>query len=388
MKKIQSNVRTSGPAGSKSGVALMLVMMSLALMTVLAVEVIFASRVDLRIGRNARDRLQAFYLAQSSARLSLLRLSLYKEAQGLLDGGGSIPVPKEMTDRIWSMPLPPFPFDGMKTEWPGTIMASIQSEGSKIPINLLDGDPNRVYGSSTLTGLEVQKSVRDQLKKLIEGMLQQDEFDKIYHGMKVEDLLDPLQDWVAAGAQGANGRDKNGPYEGRDPPYLPRSDRIPSLSELPMIENWNDDLMRRIGPSLSTLNTATTINPNYMTLDRLRAIDPKLSEEDLQAIQRKRLLTPFGTLAELEGFINTDPAVKNGGNFHFDGFTAATHETTFVIEAIGIVGEARRTLHLGIRFFEEPVKPSTEKDPATGQPKEPKPGKLMEPLVVTVEEVL
>ena len=51
----------------RSGVALILVMVSVAFMTIIIVEVIAASRVDLRIAINARNRLQAHYLAVSGA---------------------------------------------------------------------------------------------------------------------------------------------------------------------------------------------------------------------------------------------------------------------------------------------------------------------------------
>ena len=384
---------------SKNGVALLLVMVSLALMAVISIEIVFASRVDIRIGRNARDRLQAYYLAQSAAKLSMLRLHMYKEVRNLVDqGGAAIPLKPEMIDKIWGMTLPDFPLSNSKIEWPGTISSRIESEGSKIPINLLDGNIHR--GSSP----EIAKQIHGQIANLIQGQLAIEEFDKDYRGLLAKDLIDPLTDWIDADSNKVEGGDEDQDYDRLDPPYHPRNDRMPTLSELAMVHGWTDDLIKRIGKQFSVLNTSVTINPNYISMERIRSIEPTLTKEDLSVIARRRLEKPFTNLKDLETFINTDPGIKNGRNFHFDPETMkdSPRETIFLIEATGVVGESRRTLKLGVRMSSEEKPPGAPSgtppsggeasgggtQPSGGGTNPEKPSKLIEPLVVTVEESL
>lgn len=361
----------------QSGIALLMVLASMALLTVLSFEILFATRVDLRIGRNARDRLQAYYLAQSSARLSILRLHMYKEVRNLVDGGSPIPIPSEVIDRIWSAPLPQLPFAGMDVNWPGTLMGTIASEGSKIPINLLDGNVHR--GSSP----ELQKQVREEIINLIKSQLEDEEFDKLYRGMKPEDLVDPLQDWIDADSNRQGGGDENSDYEKLEKPYRPRNDRMPSLSELHLVKGWTDDLIRRLAGNFSTLNLALEVNPNYIPNSRLKSIYTKFTDEDLQAIAQHRQVTPFKDLADMKAWINTN--TKSGQQFTWpETMKDEPRQEIFQLESSGIVGEARRTLKLGIRFASEP-KPTPSASPTPGAPP-PKPGKLLEPIVVTIEE--
>lgn len=383
-----------------SGVALLLVILSLALLTVLSYEIMLSSRVDLKIGRNAKERLQSYYLAQSALRFSMLRLHLFKTVRNMVDSGGA-PIPglnAQMADMIWSFPLPNLPLPGMdKVVWPGQMSASIESEGSKIPINLIDGDDKR--GSSK----EMAESVKKQVQQLIEGLLEDEEFDKTYRGLKPADLIEPLEDWIDADSEKKSGGDELQYYERQNPPYRPRNDRIPSISELYMIENWTDDLVKRLGRHFTVLNTTGKINPNYVSLERLKIFEPKLSQEDLGIIQRRRMEQPFKDLEDLKNFIRTSSDIKGGTQFDYPAGTQnSSRETIFYLKASGIVGDVRKDMRVAVRFTEEAAKASTagntkvDADSGTGSDagagtenkngNNTKPGKLLDPQVILVEE--
>ncbi|MEO5667540.1 MAG: hypothetical protein ABIR96_05745 [Bdellovibrionota bacterium] len=362
----------------RSGVALILVMVSIAFMAIIIVEVIAASRVDLRIAINARNRLQAQYLAQSSAKFQLLRLAMYQNVKNMGDTSAA-GVTTAMIDNIWNAPMPPFPLDSAKTTWPGQLMGSITSEGSKIPINLLDGAPYR--GSNEAIAGEV----KTQLEALIRGMLETEEFDEKYRGLEPKDLIDPLIDWIDSNKDKIGGGDEDREYERLDPPYHTRNDRIPSLGELHLIQGWTDDLIRRIGPNLSVLNIDTKLNPNYVSLTRIKSWGPNLTDSELAYIDQKRRIVPMKSMSELETLIKSDPEIRGGDSFKIpdnlkDSKNLTARERVFQIEASGIVGNVRRNLRLGVIFMEEKLK--TEKGKA------PKTGKLLEPQVVFVEEYL
>lgn len=377
------------PRNPKSGVALLLVMASVTFMAVIITEIIAASRVDLLIALNARNRLQAHYLAVSGAKLQLLRLHIYKEVKNL----GNLP-PGLNIDRIWGAPMPPFPLDKVKAKWPGELQGSIQSEGSKIPINLLDGNAHR-FSSATHA-----EEIKKQITGLIEGLLETEEFDEKYRGLDPKDLINPLTDWLDDNSEKIGGGDEDREYDRLDPPYKNRNDRLPSLSELHLIQGWTDDLYNRLVPNFSTLNRYTTINPNYVPLSRIRTWAPDLTEEELALIDKRRRLQPFADMDALITFIQTDPDIKGGKNIEVPDEikkNSSTTETIFMVEGTGIVGDTRRSVRMGVIA---PIEADTYKknpndpdkyliDPATGKPQVDKKGKLlMTPQVIFVEEFI
>jgi len=64
---------------SERGIALMLVVISIAILTVVATEFAYNSRVDLQLASNQRDEVRAYYLARSGIGLSRLLLKFQKQ---------------------------------------------------------------------------------------------------------------------------------------------------------------------------------------------------------------------------------------------------------------------------------------------------------------------
>ena len=364
-------------ASNKKGVALLLVIMTTALMAVISAEIGFASRVDLLIGQNARNRTQAYYLSLSAAKLSLLRLHMYYKIKNLAAGAGAGVIPANMVDRIWSLPLPEFPLPGTPTTWPGKMSAIIESEGSKIPINLLDAHNYR-HSSE-----EKQTEVVNQIKALFTSLFEDEDFDKAYRGLDVQELINNIVDWVDPNNEKIGGGDEEGDYNSQDVRYYPRNDRMPTLSELHMVKGWTDDLYKRIAGNFSVLNLETTVNANYITTQRLKAIDPKLTQDDLNQVVKRRLTTPFTNLQDMETFITTSPDIKNGRDFKLPAdFKDSTAETVFIIEASGQVGDkALRRLRLGVKIPQKALPAPTVPPPPT-----PPTAELLPPVVITVEE--
>lgn len=402
-------MRTRIKAQSQSGVALIVVMVALAFMTVMIMEIAVTTRVDANVSANARNRLQAHYLARSGAKLQLLRLHMFQNVRNLKDQNGSIPLESSMIDRIWNTPMPEFPLSAaleaarladasqeaveqeeevsasqaagsLPTPWPGTFTAMIQSEGSKIPINLLDGDKHQRSSKAK------QEEVVRQLTKLIEGLLEDEEFDRLYRGLEPSDLINPLIDWIDADQEKVEGGDENRDYEGLDPAYKPRNGRIPTITELHMVRGWTDDIYNRIAPDLSALNINYEVNPNYLSPTRLKTWGPDLNDEEIGLIIQKRSVTPFGSLKELQEFVQNDPDIRGGDSFEIPEElldNSSDRETIFRIESTGIVGQVRKNLRLGVYILSEKETKVEEE----GQ-EVPKPGKLVEPQVVFVEEFL
>jgi type II secretory pathway component PulK len=388
---------TSQRLKSKQGIALMLVLVALVFLSIISFEFMYASRIDLKISSNARNRLQAWYLAQSGAKFALLRLFLYQKLLELKQNASSFPLEEKYLDQIWSFALPSFPFLGQvfgkDHRLPGEITSLIQSEGSLIPINLLDANRNRKSSK------EKAKQVLEDCKKLFESALEDEEFDKLYRGMRFEDIFNPLVDWIDSNNEKVEGGDENSDYEKKDPSYLPRNDRIPVISELNMVLNWNDDLVKRFGKEFSVLKSDMKINPNYIPLSRLKVIHNELTNEDLKVIDEHRREEPFKDLNELQSFIQNSSEIRGGQGFTFPkSYTTSLTESIFHIEASGRVGQAQRKIRLGIKLLEIPEKnknkaptPNTSAssdEKSQDKTQKEKPQKYGPPEVVSIEVLL
>src|SRR5207237_783164 len=88
----RSRARRGRAAGirSRRGVALILVLTTVAILSSIAVEFGYQSRVSLRLAENSRDELRAYYLARSAVNLSRLLLHFQKQVDQL--GGQLGPV--------------------------------------------------------------------------------------------------------------------------------------------------------------------------------------------------------------------------------------------------------------------------------------------------------
>src|SRR5699024_9220297 len=65
------------------GVALMIAIISIAILTAVATEFAYASRVDMQMAANQRDDIRAYYLARSGVGLSRLLLSFQKQVDNI-----------------------------------------------------------------------------------------------------------------------------------------------------------------------------------------------------------------------------------------------------------------------------------------------------------------
>jgi general secretion pathway protein K len=119
-----ANRRTSRrkPGQRERGVALILVLTAITVLTAVSVDFSFNSRVDLELATNARDELRAYYLARSSVNLSRLILKFQKQLDStptgfdpsmlmsLFGGGGMTPPGSSSTQAGTNQPgsgLPP-----------------------------------------------------------------------------------------------------------------------------------------------------------------------------------------------------------------------------------------------------------------------------------------
>jgi general secretion pathway protein K len=284
---------------SERGAALLVAIISIAVLTALAVDLAYESRVSLRIAANARDELRASYLARSGVTLSRLVLSFQQKidqmggAASQAAGGMSIP-------RIQLWQLVPIDSDLAAAFFGGPAAAAPpEGEGGAPPGRaslFLEADDAGARAAEPRPG-RFDAAVDDEARKVnmqfdASGALLAPRVQALYqlvcdprwdvlfdredaNGIRVsrEELLVHLRDWVDEDSTGvviraASGGthcallvqgnafdpaygDENQPYDRGEDRYRAKNARMDSLDELFMIAGIGDAFIGAFRDSLT-----------------------------------------------------------------------------------------------------------------------------------------
>jgi general secretion pathway protein K len=315
-----------GPAARRRrgerGIALIMVVIAIALLTVLGTEFAYNTRVELQMATNSRDELRAFYLAKSGIGLSRLLLkfqgqldgmqlpnlgSLIGQLGGALGGGSSggspSTPPSTMSIQLWRMArIDCHMLQGMVREPEPT------AEETKIGNSRLSSDEDfpevgeeqsqRSFGSFTGCFLS---QISDEEEKInvqrlnatgadarstftvLTNLLADKRFEFLFeredsHGVRLQpqEQLIALRDWVdedesgsAVDAAGVGEpfvkgfADENGPYDRYNPRYKAKNAFFDSLDELYMVHGVNDRFMAAFRDRLTVypdINSKINVN--------------------------------------------------------------------------------------------------------------------------------
>jgi hypothetical protein len=257
------------------GIALLMVLSLLALVTTVVTDFQFSSRVDIQLAYNARDELQAEYNALSALRFRALLLKQSRALQPLVQGLiGSLAGPGGAAGGGASTPISALmeliPVEcglmsqitrkverggGLKNSeathedfFPGECMATSQSEHSKLSVNLL---------SSNING-------RNQsVASFLLGMLSDPRLRKHFetddrNGQHAESptvLIGALADWVDPDhAEQGNLGDEDRYYQSAKPPYRAKNAPFDSVAEMQLVYGMNDDLYNLLKDRITVHN--------------------------------------------------------------------------------------------------------------------------------------
>jgi general secretion pathway protein K len=309
---------------SQRGVAMLIAVVSIAILTVMATEFAYNSRVDLELATNQRDEIRAYYMARSAIGLSRLVLKFQRQIDqtpipnlaGLLQnipgmappaGGQAAPQSTTMNLQIWRMArvdchmlrgmvqsdVDPrdrareessagkgkFAFDD---EFPdvataqakrsfggfeGCFLATIGDEEEKININKLDApqlSAQAVVGSlGSLFG-----------DKRFDFIFETEDSNRVK--VKPAELIVNLRDWADEDEVQANlnqtGQgdvflkgfsDENADYDKYNPRYKAKNGRFDTLDELYMVHGVNDRFMAAFRDRLTVypdINSRLNVN--------------------------------------------------------------------------------------------------------------------------------
>jgi general secretion pathway protein K len=294
-------------ARHERGAALLLVLLVVAVVTVLAMELAYDTRISLQIAANARDELRASYQARGAVALSRLVLHFQQRldqaggaasqflagAAASAGGQATSPIPQgAFSFRLWDA----IPVDSVamglllgtkdakaRLGSDGSFHATIEDEERKVNVSQL-------AGLSTVSGAQLQRfliAVRDPRFDVLF-----DREDEVGNRLTRRDVAVALRDWVdedattsviglKPGAPFENGfGDENQYYDRGEDRYRAKNARFDSLDELYLVAGVGDAFMAAFGDHLTVypdVNATTNINtsdPEQVLVNALLMSDP------------------------------------------------------------------------------------------------------------------
>jgi general secretion pathway protein K len=245
---------------SERGIALLIVLLGMALLTLVVVDFSTTSAMGYLSAANQADEMRAYYLARSA--ISVGAALLDEDARQ--DAANGSPF-DSLTD-VWAAPFPPMPVES------GVAQLAIADEARKFDINLIV-DPSS--GQPSPTYLPVAQRLFENL------------------GLS-PDLLPAIVDWLDPDSiESPNGAEADY-YMQLIPPYMPRNGPMPTIGDLRMIKGVDDvtfNLLRRC----LTVMPETLVNINTAEPEVLGALTVDLQGNPgiIRQIMSVRLVQPF-----------------------------------------------------------------------------------------------
>ncbi|HSM92741.1 MAG TPA: hypothetical protein VLT47_07600 [Anaeromyxobacteraceae bacterium] len=377
-------IRAPRPAPRRDrGAALLVVIVSTAILTAIAVDLAYNTRVSLLTAANARDELRAEYLARSGVQLGRLVLQFQKQLDDAVPAGGAAP-----RLQVWNV----VPVTSALTEGlfgageggagkAGAFDVKVEDEGSKVDAQL-DGPAT----GGVLTA---------QVRSLLE-LTGDPRWDPLFdredaNGLKVSrtDLAVYLHDWtdqngtgsaLSANLEFADGfGDENQPYSRGDDPYEAKNARFDSVDELYLVAGIDDAFMDAFGGRLTVypdvngrMNVNSTDPAELVRYAGVMADPPKqarLADPAFPKDLAKAVLN-----ARLGGFLALRPVqfaqllqslgVQVAGAYTQENATGPFTDRSLVyrVRATGTAGAAERRVDAVVSFDPQQIK----QEPASG----------------------
>ncbi len=292
---------------SERGVALLVVLLVITLLTIVVVEFTYSAQVETHVALSSRNALQAYYLARSGVNIAEA-IVIYDAELGATDGKKD----------PWARALPPLPLGD------GTVTLRVRDEASALNLNDI------VSGGF----------VREERRQIFERLFDVLGVDRRILAAIV-DWIDPDQEpWIAPpGAEQPY-------YLGLVPPLEVRNGPLLTFRELLLVRGMTPTLLERLDGYVTVLPPdRLRVNVNTAPLEVLYALSDGLAADPgiVDRLLAARDETPFSGARELRSVPGLDEAL--GANREF----VDTKSTYFRIESVGAVNDVTRGIMTTVR---------------------------------------
>jgi general secretion pathway protein K len=298
----------------KRGMALLLVLMIVALMTSLLTDLAFSTMVDMRLTETFRDSTRAYYLAKGGINAGRMIL---QEDRNKYDS----------LDETWSKGVINYPVGE------GSVTIRIEDQDGKLSLN------GMVNGNNPQT-------------------IMTDRFYRLLVVMGLDSLADPAEltaaliDWIDTGNDPYTEIHTDGQslpvsgaediyYQSQAQPYKSKNGPLETLQELSLIKGFTPEIVRQISPHLA-VNGSVAVNINTASAEVLMALDLQISDDTAQAIVNYRKTKPIKSIAQLEESLAPEIYIVLKTLANQDQL--ATASRTYQIESSAQVNDGSRRL--------------------------------------------
>lgn len=276
----------------------MMVLGSILILTVIAVEFAYNSHVSYELSSSERDRLKAYYLARSAYNLTRLEIRYEREMRSRFAGllrnlGGTgvtsdplckqVPLSTGLLKGITSgillnntpesedspKPPPKSTDSGMTDEgdmvsgaedflsFGGDFEASCDPEERRINLNVFRSN-NAPSGSTGSIGESAVSSAYEAQKALLFSLMSQKDFEPIFKGKPdlIRKVVTAIADWADRDdrineAPGVSGGLEDSEYTDSQYHYKVKNGKYTSLEELLLVAGVGDELYRKLEPNIT-----------------------------------------------------------------------------------------------------------------------------------------
>jgi type II secretory pathway component PulK len=387
-------VKRPARKGKSGSVALILVIVTIALITALVIEITFRSQVTASVVVNRRDNAKGYELARAAMNWSAFRLALDSTLDKIpvIPGTNYGGKKDDLTEVQWAFPITyPFPIGapdpaapadvGLKpaSDIGGSFVSVLSDESSKI--NLNDVGSGGPQGNAKWSGAAI----------VLENLLLSPRFKRHFKGRDHREILWAVDDWVDADSEvnhtGGGIEDVDYRIEGTR--YHVKNAPLFTVSELHRLKPMNDDLFRELAPfvtvypfdarlprfNLQPVNPLGRINVNTAPMELIAALFSRSVMPDwrerldcAQKVVKGRSAVVFrsarkgGAEPNFVGFLEKACRVRDEGDETraLIGQDVAqileVSSEVFSTEATGITGNTEKTIRAVIHR-KDPAKP-------------------------------
>ncbi len=299
---------------NQNGMALLLVLVIITLLTSLLMELSYSTLVDQRLTETFRDSTKAYYLAKGGIAAGRMLLKADKNDY-------------DSTDELWHTGIINYPVGQ------GAVSVAITDLDGKLAINEL------VNGNNPQTVVV-------------------DRFYRLFSSLEIEHLADPAElvaaliDWLDSGSQNyqliqTDGLDipvsgaENDYYQGLANGYSCKNGPLESIDELLLVKGFSQEVVNIVAPYL-TVNGSNKININTASDKVLLSLSSQLDEQTIEAILEHRQDGPIEKITELESLLADEAysIVKSLANQELLG----TESRYYRIDSEAMVNDGRQRL--------------------------------------------
>jgi len=300
------------PRPDERGVALLVVVMVIALITIVVTEFAYNSKVELIAATNFRDELRAHYLLRSSANLSRLLFKIQKDVVDRSKMLGDVQVPhyapyligafahKDEAEALGSLlGVDATAAKGLGIDG-GTVDAEIVAEDGKVNLNC---------------GGNAKQSDQTRVSTSLLALLSPAQFNPLFERPDAEgehhdraEIVQALIDWADANEErfGVSGAPEDYGYESLPDPYEARNGHYDTLGEIRLVRGVGEDFIRIFGDAL-TVWGGCKVNVNeapWFVLGSLIWQHAENPVDPIEALQLAIFLTEMRTMFGAVGDIN------------------------------------------------------------------------------------